>query len=362
MSKRITNMKKKIIFLDQNLNGGGAERVLCTIMRALSPDAFDIHLLLVGTLGEIGFLIPPYIVIHELKISNTRKALLATIKKIRRIRPDIIYTTLNRTTILSIIAKAFCPHYLAIARYPNMPSKEIESAELRGWRLILQKHLYRYADIVVAQTEEMATELKSIVHINEKKIRTIHNPIDTSYIQNSLVGAMNPFRVDKTNIVASGRIVPVKGFDILLGAMAQLVKINPNIVLHIIGKDLVGLQSSLKKKAIKLGVQANIHFLGFQPNPYPFYKYCDAFVLSSRYEGMPNALIECLYLKTPVVATRCVPIVERLVRDGVDGYLVDVGDEMGLSAAIIKSLELKLCPRQNKFSNDNIEKLIKLFR
>ena len=355
-------MKKKILFIDQNLDGGGAERVLCTIIRSLPVDEFDISILLVGKLGDLGYLIPNHVAIHELNISNTRKALFTSILMIREIRPEVVFTTLGRTTVLAVLSKPFCPRFRLISRYANMPSREIAGGVLKGWRLFLQKLVYRYVDICVAQTEEMASEMGGILGIDSSRVRTIYNPVDTAHISEALEGESTPFCGKHINILASGRIVPQKGFDVLVEAMEELIGSNPNIHLHIIGKGELSIINSIEETAQKLGVRDNIHFHGYVRNPYPYYKFCDVFVLSSRYEGMPNVLLECMHLKVPVVATKCVPVIERLVQNGVNGYVVDVEDVEGISEAIRQALLLNSISDNHNRVFGSVGKIMKLFR
>ena len=84
---------RRVVFLDQYLSGGGAERVMCTIMRALDPAEFEIHLVLVSELGDLRHLVPEYVTVHELGISNTRKALSAYRNVIRSMFFHSIKTT-----------------------------------------------------------------------------------------------------------------------------------------------------------------------------------------------------------------------------------------------------------------------------
>jgi len=230
----------------------------------------------------------------------------------------------------------FCPRYKVIARYSGMPSDDIRSGGLSGWRFWLVKVVYRYADAVIAQTQEMARELNQHYKIPKERIHQITNPVDRGYIETCLIGEKNPFCCDKINIVASGTVYPVKGFDVLLDAFSLIVAQNEKFNLHILGTDHDGNLAILQKRVGELGLSRHVTFHGFKKNPYPFYKFCDLFVLSSRHEALPNVLLECLYLKKPVVATRCAAVVERLVDCGNNGFLVDVDDCEGMAKAILK--------------------------
>src|SRR5262249_54323180 len=105
------------------------------------------------------------------------------------------------------------------------------------------------------------------------------------------------------HVVAAGRLSPEKGFDILLAAMPAVRRRLPHTQLAILGDG--PLLDDLTLQAQKLDVMDAVTFKGFQQNPWPFFCHADLLVLSSRYEGLPNVLLEALALGTPVVAADC---------------------------------------------------------
>jgi glycosyltransferase involved in cell wall biosynthesis len=351
---------KRVVFLDQCLLGGGAQRVFCTIMRSLDPKSYDIHLVLVSNMRDLKHLIPSHVTIHELGITNTRKALGAYRKKIGEIKPQVVYTTTSRTAILAILGRVFKKRHKVIARYPNMPSFEVENGLLSSWRLILTKLVYRHTDVVIAQSDEMAAEVTSYYKLDAAAVHVIPNPVDRAHITECLRGAESPFNSDYINIVASGQLVRKKGFDVLLKSFAALESARDKAMLHILGDDVWKEKHILVQLAEDLGISDRVHFHGFVSNPYPYYKYCDLFVLSSRWEGCPNVLLENLFIGSRVAATRCVPIVERLVPEG-QGKLAEVEDPQSLSQAMMEALELPKEHGNSESRHDSIGEFISLF-
>ena len=347
---------KKIVFLDQNLDAGGAERVMATIIRSLDPSKFEIHLVIISKLGDLGHLVPEHVKIHELGIVHTRNAWLPLRKVLKNINPDIVYSSLSRTTVLSVLS-GFLLKFKNVARYPSMPSVEKKEGKLKGWRYLLMKIFYKKVDMIIAQTDEMADELQQFYKIDKEKIRVIINPVDTKHIDESVKNAKNPFENGKINVVASGRIGIEKGFDVLIESFAKVVEKRSDFHLHIIGRDEDGNKEKLEKRIAELRIVDNTTFHGFQKNPYPFYKFCDLFVLSSRREGLPNVVLECQYLGKPVVATRCIPVIKRLIDDGKNGFVVDVEDVDGLAEAILKFEQLQ----GEKIFRDSIGEFIRVF-
>lgn len=349
-------LMKKIVFLDQALNPGGAEKVMTTIIRSLDPEKFDIHLVIVSKLGELNHLVPQYVKIHELGIKHTRNALFSTRKLLKKLQPDVVYSTLSNTNILLILS-SFGMSHKTIVRYPNTPSREKNAGKLKGWRYILMKFSYKRANMVIAQTEEMAFEINKFYNISKKRIKTITNPIDTKHIATSIEGEVSPFKNNKINVVASGALIPKKGFDILIRSFSKVLNSSGDFCLNIIGKDYYGTKEQLNKIISELKLEKNVIFWEFQENPYPFYKFCDLFVLSSRWEGLPNVILECQYFGKPVIATRCVPVIERLIDNGKNGFVVDVEDVDGLAEAILNFRQLK----GEKIFRDSINEFENIF-
>lgn len=328
---------RKVVFLDQCLGGGGAERVMCTIMRSLDPRAFEIHLVIITDLRELKHLVPAYVRVHELGVSNTRKAMLTYIRKIRSIRPEIVYSSSTQAMALSVVARPFCNRYRIISRHSTMPSLERAEGGLRGWRFSLLKKVYREADVVISQTEEMATEICAFYKTPPDKVRTIFNPVDRRYIDDCIARSTNPYSGSGAHLVAIGTLYPPKGFDILINAFALLVGTNSNCSLYIIGRDHKGNKNKLKKLCEQLGVQKHVHFVGYKKNPYSYLKHADLFVLSSRREGIPNVLLEAHYLGCRSVATNCVPVIKRIVQKD---FIANVDDYIDLHRKMIKAVYL----------------------
>jgi glycosyltransferase involved in cell wall biosynthesis len=130
------------------------------------------------------------------------------------------------------------------------------------------------------------------------KAVVIPNPVDANQIR-SLARARIDTSPGYLIFVACGRLDYQKGFDILIDAMA-LVNLK-KVSLMIIGDGT--LRQALEQKTNSLGLENKISFLGFKDNPYPYFKCADAFILSSRFEGMPNVVLESIVLGTPVIAT-----------------------------------------------------------
>jgi glycosyltransferase involved in cell wall biosynthesis len=334
--------KKKIMFFLPALDVGGAERVTVNIIRYLNPNDYEIHLVMVSQKGLFLEHIPSYVTIHNLDVKKTMFSLFKLRKIIQKIEPTIIYSTLIRTHIaLYLVLKGIGCQIKTVMRMPSSPKLMMsEGAEKLINKFILTKALKK-ADVVLAQTPEMKEEIEFYYGINRENVKVVINILDKDFINKSTQNQTNPFNSKRINVVASGLVRHIKGFDILILAFKKVYMQNKNFRLNIIGRDQDGQTLEYEKLILSLGLEGIVSFLGSQSNPYPYYFYSDLFVLSSRREGLPNVVLENLYLEKPVVATRCVHFMSTIIQEGVNGFLVDVNDVESLAMAIINFKEIK---------------------
>jgi len=335
---------KKILFTIPRLTGGGAERIFLNYMRLLDPENWNISLLLVKKEGVLLSQIPESVNILGLNKTRTRFSLFAFIKTINRLNPELIVSTSNYLNILLLFASFFIRGNPTICLYePSMPSAQINSRHFPKYYFWLIKILYKRADYIIAQTEEMREEIIKYFSHPKKDIIVTINPLDESLIQSQLVNKKNPFDQEKINLIVSGRISEEKGQDVLVRAFKKVKEKNNLYRLNILGA--IGDQKyydKLKEIIHDLNLTEYINILGFKTNPYPYYKYADLLVLPSRWEGLPNVVLEALYLQTPVVVTNCIPYFKKLLNEGANGYIVDVDDVNGMAEAIISYKKLKV--------------------
>jgi len=337
-------MKKKILFLMANLEGGGAERVTTNIIRQLDNNQYEITLLMVKKVGVFLQEIPSTVFIVDMHSSKTIFSILKVRKFIKSYSPDIIYSTMNMTSIvlsLSLLGMDTKPYL--VMRCPNSPKRIIEEGKIFILVKIFLEYAYSKADSIIAQTPEMKNELVCYHHVQEKKIKIFFNPIDKNSILKKITEINNPFDSKCINVVAAGRLTYQKAFDTLLYSFSEVISKNSNFRLHIIGKD-DGEEEYLFKLVDKLKLSKYVTFYGFQKNPYPFFYFSDLYVLSSRFEGLPNTVLENLYLKKPVVATKCIPFISQIIDTKNNGFIVEVDNVSMLSEAI---LNFKLLPNNS---------------
>jgi len=348
-------MKKIVIlFFVPQLVGGGAEKVNMNIMKLLDKKIFEVHLVVASLNASVYKSLPEDVIFHNLESSKTMFSILKLRNIVVSIKPDILFSSLIRGNIASMLALfGIRKKPYIIFRSPNSPKLLLENKQVGNIQKKLLEYSYRKADHVIAQTPEMKDELHIYHGIDEKKISVVLNPIDSENINQNIHNIKNPFDKKSINVVAAGRVTYQKGFDILIKSFQNVVKENKFYKLHIIGQGEGVELSTLKKLVNDLNLEEHVFFLGYQSNPYKYFYFSDLYVLSSRWEGLPNTILENLYLKKPIISTTCIPYISSLVQDGQNGFLVDVEDINGLSKAILnyKNLSLKF----SKFSDPKIE-------
>jgi len=350
--------KIKILFFLPNLNGGGAEKVTVNILRKLNKDKYDLHLVLTEKKGQYLDLIPNYVQIHDLKVSKTVFSILKLRHKILEIRPDIVFSTLFRThVVLNFALLGMKNKPKVILRSPNSPKLIIENKQISSFMKMMLEKAYRDADLIIAQTPEMKNEIIKYHHIEENKITVLLNPIDTDLIDEKIKDIQNPFDKEYVNVVAAGRLTHQKGFDVLIEAFKEVIENNNNFRLYIIGDG--DDKSKLENLIEKYNLGKYITLLGFQDNPYKYFHYSDLYVLSSRWEGLPNTVLENLYLKKPIIATKCIPFMDHLIQDGKNGILVLPEDSKTLFSAILNYKIINTEYKTIEFNSNNINDIFK---
>lgn len=339
---------KYVLFVLPNLNAGGAERVTLNFIRQLDPKVFNVSLVVFDKTEDLLSLLPSHVNLIDLETQKASRSLLSLYKLIKIHKPDYVYGSHSRVAVLLALISVVHKTFKFIARVPSMPSLEREQAYTKPVLAKLYAWAFQRADVVLAQTPEMKVDVVAEYNVEAGKVRVASNPLDTVFIDEKLKGVESPFDDDEINIVASGRHSREKGFDILVEAFANVIELVPSAKLTIIGRES-DQTSELNGLIKKHSLLNSVTLAGFTDNPYQYYRYCDVFALSSRREGYPNALLENYYLNTPLVSTKCVPVVERLVNDGVNGYAVSAGaNSAELSNAIVNASGLKRNDIANK--------------
>jgi glycosyltransferase involved in cell wall biosynthesis len=208
----------------------------------------------------------------------------------------------------------------------------LENSRLQPLLYRVYLALVRRAARIVVQSDAVAREMTARLAAPPGQVVRVYNPVDDERVV-ARAGAAAPLAADeRPHVVAAGRLGHQKGFDLLLDAFAGVVRTLGRGTLTILGEGPE--RAALTAQAAALGIAPAVRLVGFQENPFAYFAAADLFVLSSRYEGLPNVVLEALACGCPVVAFDCPHGAREIVRDGVNGLLVRPGDEAALAAAV----------------------------
>jgi glycosyltransferase involved in cell wall biosynthesis len=294
---------RKVLFLIPTLTGGGAERVMVTLLTHLDRSRFKATLAVVDLRGAAFRAdIPADVELVDLQATRVLSALPSIVRLVWRLRPQVVFSTLSHLNLaLSMVRPLFPRGTRTVARESSVVSENLAPSRFRWLWWLLYRRFYRKHDLVVCQSRHMHDDLTGTFGFPAHRSVIIHNPVDLDKIRKSAGAPVDhpAFRTGEPVFVAAGRLEHEKGFDLLIEAMALLPRTRAQMI--ILGKGR--LEGELRALAQKLGLEEHVHFAGFQTNPFAWFAKADAFVLSSRYEGFPNVVLEALACGTPVIAT-----------------------------------------------------------
>jgi len=331
----VENKIKKVFFIIGKLEGGGAERVVLTLLRHLDRKRFTPFLVLFEKEGAFLGKVPTDVIILDCERRRAGGGIrwFSNLVDFFRVeRPDVALSFMwfsNAVTILSrFLARIPCK--VVVTEHSTLlGSREGFFTEIVRKMSILT--LYRAADRILSISAAMKRQFVEIFWFPERKIATINNPVEITEILRQAEEKINDwdFQEDLPIVVGMGRLSPEKGFDNLIRA-AGIVKIPFLLLLLGEGRE----ERVFRELATHLGINNRVAFTGFLANPFPYLRRSSVFVLSSRYEGFPTALVEAMAIGLPCIATRCPTGPEDIITDDVDGLLAPVENPEGIAQRI----------------------------
>jgi N-acetylgalactosamine-N,N'-diacetylbacillosaminyl-diphospho-undecaprenol 4-alpha-N-acetylgalactosaminyltransferase len=330
-----------LTFLINSMEGGGAERAMANLLRHLGPhlDRFPVELVLLDDL-PIAQNLPSWIPVHRL---DGRGDMLRSLRLLARHwrnpahRPATCVSYLTRANSLNAWLGRRFGHRAIISERVQTTS-HIAASRLAPIKRRVIRATYPRAETVIAVSHGIATDLARNYGVQPERITVIGNPIDARDLREKARQAPS-IPLPDTFLLAVGRLVPNKGFDLLLEAYARLPSAPPLIILGQ-GPE----RARLAMQARRLGLADRVTLAGYVDNPYPIMRRAHALVATSRAEGFPNTLIEAMCLACPVVATDCptgpAEVLEALARqappwdEDAHGLLVPMEDVGALAAAM----------------------------
>lgn len=326
-----------------SLRGGGAERAMATLANGFADRGLKVDLVLVRAEGPYLSEVSPGVCIVDLQSNRVLTSLPGLVRYLRRERPQAMLSALNHANVIAVVARmlAGVPVRLVVSERNNVSLSGSSSKNLRS-RVVLHmmRWAYRKTDGVTAVSGGVADDLANAINLPRDRISVIFNPVVTpELIEKSRMPLKHPWLGEGKPpvILGVGRLTPQKDFVTLIRAFAQVRTVR-NCRLVILGEG--ELRAELEQLVASLGVQDNVQLPGFADNPFAWMSRVRLFVLSSRWEGLPNVLIQAMACGAAVVSTDCPSGPDEILEGGKWGRLVPVGDEEALAEAMVTLLEM----------------------
>ncbi len=380
----------RIAFLLDSLSGGGAQKVILNLASGFAAAGYVADLLVCKMVGELQNQIPSNANLIQLrvvsslrgvasafradpaclrpvlgmlartgKVPGTFRSLPAIIDYLKLNQPVALLAALPKSNVNAVLAGRYCGGSTRVvvgvhANYSAQSGLEKKGREVKeNYMLSMIRRCYRQANAVVAVSRGAEKDICEYLGLPRERVTSIYNPVATRDIRVLCEEVPDHpwFEPGGVPIILGiGRFVAQKDFPLLLDAFAK-VRQQRAVRLVLLGGDVTSdeqrcLQQALIEQAKRLGVERDFDMPGFVDNPFAYLNRAAVFVMSSRYEGFGNVLVEALLCGCPVVSTDCPSGPAEILENGKYGELVPVGDAGKLADAICRTLD---APRDMDF-------------
>jgi glycosyltransferase involved in cell wall biosynthesis len=323
---------RRIAIVSYSLGGGGAERVVADLCRYLHDNGREVALLTLSGEDPDAYSFPAGVRRERMEVRRVSHSLLHTIyyflsrmramrRKLRALEPDVVVSFIDLVNVWTVLC-------LFGTGIPVIVSERVHPAFNpipRVWRFA-RRLIYPVADAVTVQTEEGAQWFRRWTRIKHPAVI----PNAARYPQDIQVNEAMP-TLSQSLILAIGRLAEQKGFDLLLEAFHRSGLAQTGWRLAILGEGPE--RSALEQQAMELGVAGVTTLPGFVDIG-EWLGRADIFVLSSRFEGFPNALMEAMQARRACISFDCPSGPRDLIENGRNGLLLPSQDVGALSDAL----------------------------
>jgi len=329
----------RILLVLPSLERGGGERVLLQLAQLFVAAGREVHVATLLGGGPLRVHLADGVVLHELVDAHdatkgfalARRAFPKLVSLLRTLEPQAVLSTMTGTNLLTVLV---CMHARIGAWLVLREAASLVNVK-SSLKFLMMRWLYPRADAVVAVSTGIAQDLGSL-GVAEDRIHVIHNPVDAERLRR-FANADLPLELRNKipYIVSVGRLAEQKDQQTLLRAYA-LSSLRQSHHLVLVGEG--SQRPHLERLGHDLGIEEKLLLLGALDNPYPVLARASLHVLSSRWEGYPNVLLEALALGVPVVSSDCPHGPRELLDNGRHGRLAPVGDANALASAMVAEL------------------------
>lgn len=337
--------RKRVLLMVSSMRGGGSERQVLLLAKTLDRSRFEPHLYLTEAAGEFLDQVPTDVPVHSFDSCGESTGIYIPGRQLRRQtdylrgviahqKIDVVYDRTFHMTLLAGKAARGIRRVSTIVSPPHhaLPLVEKRFVALKRCRLAAA---YRQSDVVVAVSGQAARSAETYYGLNAGSVVVVKNPVDVDQLKKS-AGPPRPKPADQTSLVCVGRMTEEKGHADLIEALVEVrdqwPHSRPPWTLRMIGDG--PLRPTLEARVRMLGMTQSVQFAGTAKNAATEIASADALVLPSRFEGMPNVVLEAMALGTPVIATRAGGTVE-LQQDAATAFWAEPNDAHSIAQAIL---------------------------
>lgn len=338
--KRKTRPTRRVAFVIPSLELGGAERSLVKAANMLFECGYDVHVVVLSDAAtEIDSELSPAVTVWRCRGGSSANPVLwiRVRVRLRKISPSVVIGWSTYANLVAVLAsRPWDPWKLVLSErvyVPEILRTLVGASPRRLLMAFLMRALYPLASVVTANSAENVRFLAKWIRGNAS-FTQLPNMIDIEQVNRlSIEVPCVDSRSDEVLILAAGRLVPQKGFDILLRAMAQVPKDLP-WRLEMIGEGPE--DTRLRQIAVEAGIAHRIDWLGARANPFPHFRNADIVVVPSRFEGFPNTALEAMASGKALICTDCKTGPRELSSNGQFAVLVPKENVGALAEAITR--------------------------
>lgn len=324
-------MKIKILFIIPALTGGGAEKVIVSILKYIDREKFIPVLALIKKIGPFVEDIPPDVKLIDLKCQSTKGAVFKIIQMIWTEKPQVVMSTLGHLNLIIAIIRFLLPKNIYfIARESNIISLHNKNEKHPRLFDFLFKSVYKNFDTIICQSKSMKDDLVENYLISEDIIEIINNPVDFDKIETlKTEDTASWIKSSNVNFLAVGRLTKQKSFSRLIKVFSMTRNVKNRLLIMGEGEE----KNILGELIDQYGLKDRVKIIPFQKNPYKFMHHVDCLLITSHYEGLPNVVLEANACGTPVLGFATPGVVDVIV-PGLNGWLIKNNDFEDLSNKI----------------------------
>jgi len=288
------------LFVINSLAGGGAERVMTTLLARSQDRAADgrLHLALLDR-EPAAYTPPDFVTVHQLDARGSQlRSILQLLSLVRTLRPRLMLSFLTRANVAAVAVGRLTGVRCVISERVDTAS-HFSTTRLKAVKLLAVRTAYGLAERIIAVSAGVADSLVENFGIARDKIAVIENPVDVEAIRAKGAEAAS-IPLDPPFVVGVGRLVPNKNFRLLIEAFAAS-GVPGQLVILGEGPE----RPALTQLIADLGLTGRVSLPGFAANPFAVVSRAAIFVLPSNAEGFPNGLLEGMSLGVPVISTNC---------------------------------------------------------